>query len=147
MQVSRWVVLSALMSVPIAWPSASDAAIDMPAGSKVWMKMEANPCPDSNGDDCLGSNEAGPNPPNGIPLTTFGSGNNTATGYAEVLPDSIRIYARGEFAIGVWASFEDTYTIGGSAAGPFDIRARTGESGHAPYRNSSDFRPQTTSMK
>jgi hypothetical protein len=85
------------------------------------MKMEATACPDADGDDCLGSNEAGPNPPNGIPLTTFGSGNNEETGYAEILPGAIRIYARGELAIGVWASFEDTYTIVGSAAGPFDI--------------------------
>jgi hypothetical protein len=109
--------------------------IPMPAGSKAWMMYEAGVCPDANGDDCLGSNTCGLNPPNGIPLTTFGSAGNTATGYAEILTGSIRIYARAEGTIGVWGSFEDTYTIVGSASGPFNIPVEfrvTGEAKSVP---------------
>jgi hypothetical protein len=93
----------------------------MPPGSKVWMKFEASACPDADGDDCLGSNQAGPNPPHGMPLTTFADANSSATGYAEVLPGSIRTYTRSNLTVFMHASFEDTYTVVGTAVGSFDI--------------------------
>jgi hypothetical protein len=133
MSSSRCVALGCLMGVAIGWQSASGAPIDMPAGSKVWMKFDAAVCPDGDLDDCIASNQAGPNPPNGIPLSTFGSGGSlgTATGFAEILPGAIRIYSRGEFSNFLHASYEDTYTVVGSAAGPFDIDVEFHASGVA----------------
>jgi hypothetical protein len=133
MAISRWIVLGSLLATSICWQSASGAPIDMPAGSKVWMKFDAAVCPDGDLDDCIASNQAGPNPPNGIPLSTFGSGGSlgTATGFAEILPDRIRIYSRGEFSNFLHASFEDSYTVVGSAAGPFDIPVEFHVSGMA----------------
>jgi hypothetical protein len=110
---------------------AGGAPIGMPAGSKVWMKMDASVCPDGDLDDCIGSNQAGPNPPNGIPMSIFGSGDNTATGFAEILPGAIRIYSRGELGNFLHASYEDTYTVVGSAAGPFDIDVEFHATGEA----------------
>lgn len=101
--------------------SAFAAPIGMPDGSKVWMKWEASVCPDADGDDCLGSNRSGPNPPFGIPWTTLGSGSNTATGYAEIMPGRIRSYTRGVTSGFIHSSFEDTYTVLGTASGPFEI--------------------------
>jgi hypothetical protein len=94
----------------------------MPAGSTVWMKFEGAAGPDADGDDIAGSNLPGPAPPNGIPLITATQGSSSVTGYAEILPGSVRTYMRGATSSGsMHASFEDTYTIGGSAVGPFDI--------------------------
>jgi hypothetical protein len=93
----------------------------MPAGSKVWVKFEASACPDDDGDDCAGSNQAGPNPPNGILLSTFGGGGNSATAFAEILPGRIRLYSSGAFATFMHASYEDTFTVTGTATGTFDI--------------------------
>jgi hypothetical protein len=129
MIISRWAVLSSLIAVSISWQSTPAAPIGMPAGSKVWMKFEGGACPDADGDDCAGSNRAGPNPPNGIPMSTFSGSTGLITGYAEILPDRIRTLNRGDAVAGVHgggsgfmhASFEDTYTVGGTAAGPFDI--------------------------
>jgi hypothetical protein len=130
MTISRWVVLSALIGVAIGWQSASGAGIGMPAGSKVWMKFEGSACPVADLDDCAGSNQAGPNPPNGIPLGTFSDSNASTTVYAEILPDRIRTFTRGNAVAGMHnggsgfmhASFEDTYTVGGIAPPiPFDI--------------------------
>ena len=102
----------------------------MPAGSKVWMKFEGSACPINDSEDCAGSNQAGPNPPNGIPMGTFSDSNASTTIYAEILPDRIRTFARGNAMAGMHlggsgfmhASFEDTYTVGGIAPPiPFDI--------------------------
>jgi hypothetical protein len=120
MTISRCIPLIAISVNLIGWLAASGAPIGMPPGSKVWMKFEAGACPDADGDDCLGSNQAGTNPPNGIPLTTFGSGEITGTGYAEILPGGIRTFISGR-SVFMSASFEDTYTVGGTATGPFDI--------------------------
>jgi hypothetical protein len=62
-------------------------------------------------------------------MSTFPTSNASITGYAEILPDRIRTLNRGNPIPGVsgggsgfmHASFEDTYTVGGTAAGPFDI--------------------------
>lgn len=129
MTISHWALLGSLIAGSICWRSASAAPIGMPAGSKVWMKFEGSACPDADGDDCAGSNQAGPNPPNGIPMSTFSGSTGLITGYAEILPDRIRTLNRGEAVAGVHgggsgfmhASFEDMYTVGGTAAGPFDI--------------------------
>jgi hypothetical protein len=48
--------------------------------------------PDADLDDAAGSNLPGIAPPNGIPLTTISDGTNSATGYAEILPNRIRTY-------------------------------------------------------
>jgi hypothetical protein len=101
--------------------SAQAQAITMPSGSKVWMKFEASVCPDADGDDCAGSNRAGPTPQNGIPTTTVTGGDMSATGFAEILPDRVRTFISSNFSAFMHASFEDTYTVHGSAAGPFDI--------------------------
>jgi hypothetical protein len=131
MAVSRWVVLGALAGVSLGSISTIATAIDMPAGSKVWMKFEASQCPDADGDDCMGSNQAGPNPPLGLPLTTFGSGSNTATGYGEILPGQIHIFSRGVNSNFLHASFEDSYTVVGNAEGPFDIPVEFHATGEA----------------
>jgi hypothetical protein len=121
MTISRWVVLGSLLVTSIGWRLVAGAPIGMPPGSKVWMKFEADACPDADGDDCLGSNQAGPNPPNGIPLTTFSNGPIGATGFAEILPGAIRTFSRSGGSARIHASFEDTYTVVGTATGPFDI--------------------------
>jgi hypothetical protein len=133
MSVLRGITLALVIGVLIGGKSAVGAPIGMPAGSKVWMKFDAAVCPDGDLDDCIASNQAGPNPPNGIPLSTFGSGDSlgTATGFAEILPGAIRIYSRGEFSNFLHASYEDTYTLVGSAAGPFDIPVEFHASGVA----------------
>lgn len=98
------------------------APIAMPAGSTVWMHFEASACPDADGDDCIGSNLPGIAPPNGIPLTTItNTSSQFATGYAEVLPDRVRTFASGNFTAFMRASFQDTYTVHGAAAGSFPI--------------------------
>lgn len=112
------VFLASLVAASIPWQPASGGPIFMPEGSTVWMKLEA-----SGG--VAGSNQAGLAPPNGIPQTTINSPLDPlgrTTGYAEILPTSIRTFVDGFHAGGaMFASFEDTYTVGGAAAGPFDI--------------------------
>lgn len=62
-------------------------------------------------------------------MSTFSGSTGLITGYAEILPDRIRTLNRGDAVAGVHgggsgfmhASFEDTYTVGGTAIGPFDI--------------------------
>lgn len=101
--------------------SASAAEILMPAGSTVWMKFDATAGPDADFDDVAGSNLPGIAPPNGIPMTFVSDGTNSASGYAEILPDRIRTYIVSNAGAVMNASFEDTYTVGGTAAGPFAI--------------------------
>ncbi len=120
MTISRWVVLSSLLAASFVCHQA--CAISMPPGSTVWMKFEGSAGPDNDGDDIAGSNQAGPAPPNGIPLTSATDANGTATGYAEILPDRVRTFIRGLGSSAfMHASFQDTYTVVGTAAGPFDI--------------------------
>lgn len=114
----------AAIAVSVSGPTPSlGEPIFMPLGSTVWMKFEANACPDADGDDCAGSNQLGLAPPNGIPLTTIGPNAQSliATGYAEILPDRVRTLISGNSAAFMWASFVDTYTVHGTAGGPFDI--------------------------
>lgn len=113
---------------------AQAAPIGMPAGSTVWMHVEASACPDADGDDCIGSNLPGLAPPNGIPLTTFSDGNpfgQFATVYAEVLPDQARSFLRNAFTSAVRISFEDTYTVQGAVAGSFPITVTLSAAGTA----------------
>lgn len=105
--------------------------IPMPTGSTVWMHFEASACPDEDGDDCIGSNLPGVAPPNGIPLTTFTGSGHSATVYAEVLPDRVRAFAVGRYTSGLRASFRDTYTVHGTAAGTFPITVTLSTTGTA----------------
>jgi len=95
------------------------------------MHFEASACPDADGDDCIGSNLPGIAPPDGIPLTTISASGQFATGYAEVLPDQVRTLVRGNFTAFMRASFEDTYTVHGSAAGSFPITITLSAAGTA----------------
>jgi hypothetical protein len=99
---------------------AQAATINMPAGSTVWMEMRANAC--GAGGDCIGSNQPGPNPLNGIPSSSFtgGIGPQTVTGSAEINPGQIRTFLSGQNAF-MFASFEDTYTVHGSTSAMFNI--------------------------
>jgi hypothetical protein len=101
--------------------SASASPIGMPAGSTVWIHYEASVCPDADGDDCVGSNLPGAAPPNGIPTTTFTDGVTSATVYAEILPDQVRTFTSARLTALLKASFLDTYTVHGSAVGPFSV--------------------------
>lgn len=120
MAVWRCVVFGFMVAASLGGQSASAEPIGMPADAKAWMKFEAGACPDADGDDCLGSTLIGPNPPNGIPMSTFGSGDSLGTGFAEILPGRIRSFARGQ-SVFMHSSFEDTYTVRGTAAEPFNI--------------------------
>jgi hypothetical protein len=102
--------------------SAEAATIPMPAGSTVWMKMNSSACSagGAGADDCIASNQAGPNPPNGIPLSSFSNGTISATTSAEVLPDQMRSLLRGRSSE-LHLSFQDTYTVHGAFTGPFNI--------------------------
>jgi hypothetical protein len=93
----------------------------MPAGSTVWMKWDATVAPDADFDDAAGSNLPGIAPPNGIPTTTITDGTTSATGFAEILPNRIRTHIVSQLGSVMNASFQDTYTVGGTATGPFDI--------------------------
>ena len=108
---------------------ASAAPVYMPTGSTVWMKFQATAVPGTDSDDVVGSNQAGVAPPNGIPLTTVSDGVSTGTGYAEILPYSVRTFLSSPTAARMWASFQDTYTVGGTASGPFDITFQLSVSG------------------
>src|SRR6187402_2346617 len=113
MAISRWLALGSLFAACIGWQSVSAAPINMPVGSTVWMKFDATACPDADFDDCAGSNLAGVAPPNGIPTHFVTDGTNSATGYAEILPDRIRTYIVSNAGAVMNASFQDTYTVGG----------------------------------
>lgn len=127
----RVFVISLLLGV-VASETAWAVPITMPAGSTVWMELSANAC-DSDGDaDCLGSNQLGPNPPNGIPLTTFNEGNGTwVTGFAEAYPNQARSYLSSYSGSFMNISLLDTYTVHGTAAGPFNITVHLGATGTA----------------
>jgi len=119
-------------ALALAAQGAHAAPIAMPAGSTVWMHFEASACPDADGDDCIGSNLPGIAPPNGIPLTTITNASSQfATGYAEVLPDRVRTLANGNFTAFMRASFQDTYTVHGAAAGSFPITVTLSANGVA----------------
>lgn len=115
---SQFILLGSLLAASIACQSASAAPIGMPAGSTVWMEFATTA-------DYAGSNQAGLAPPNGIPLTTIPSpiaALGRGTVYAEILPTSIRTFVDAYQASAfLHASFQDTYTVSGAAAGPFDI--------------------------
>ncbi|MEX2309231.1 MAG: hypothetical protein WD738_16645 [Pirellulales bacterium] len=123
MKRSSSIVLGVLLAAAAALQPSYAAPIFMPAGSTVWMKMESNSCPFADGNDCAGSNQAGINPPNGIPLSTFGGLPTSfpVTGYAEILPDRVRTFLSGRSGSFMWASFQDTYTVGGTVSGSFPI--------------------------
>ena len=121
MRLSRDAVFGCALLIVAGIGSASAAPINMPAGSTVWMKWDAGVAPDADFDDAAGSNLPGIAPPNGIPTTTITDGTRSATGYAEILPDRVRTYIVSIGSCVMNASFQDTYTVGGSAAGPFDI--------------------------
>jgi hypothetical protein len=114
-------MVAGFLLVCVVGQSASAGPIYMPVGSTVWMKAIAAIAPDADIDAFAGSNLPGVAPPNGIPLTTITGSGTYATGFAEVLPTRIRMYGSSGLSIHMFASFQDTYTVGGTAAGPFDI--------------------------
>lgn len=128
----RWLTISMLLGIITVTETAWAVPVTMPAGSTVWMKFSGNAC-DSDGDaDCLGSNQLGPNPPNGIPLTTFSESNGThATGFAEVYPNQARSYLSANTGAFMYISMLDAYTVHGTAAGSFDITVHLVASGAA----------------
>ena len=137
MRTGRHQILGTMLlfgiAVAAAWTGrASAAPIAMPAGSTVWIHYEAGACPDADGDDCVGSNLIGVAPPNGIPMTTFPYPGYDPIAYAEVLPDQVRSLASVKNA-GAFlrCSFEDTYTVHGSAAGSFAVTATLAAAGTA----------------
>jgi hypothetical protein len=120
MSMSYRVFLLASFLAIVGGDAARATPVGMPAGSTVWMELDGNAC-DSDGDsDCLGSNQPGPNPPNGIPLTTFSESNGTwVTGFAEVYPDQVRSLVSGHSGAFLYISMLDTYTVHGTAEGAF----------------------------
>src|SRR5215203_4382650 len=121
MDTSRFIVFEFILVASVGLQSASAEEILMPAGSTVWMKFDAAACPDADFDDCAGSNLAGVAPPNGIPNHFVTDGVSTATGYAEILPDRVRTYIISNTSAVMNASFQDTYTVRGTATEPFDV--------------------------
>ena len=121
MRVSHCAVLGCAL-VAIIGSQPAWGHILMPAGSKVWMEFKGSSGADSNDDDIAGSNLPGVAPPNGIPLITASDVNGSVTGFAEILPNRVRTWMRGLGSSGfMHASFQDTYTVGGTATGPFSI--------------------------
>jgi hypothetical protein len=122
----------AVIAAPFWGVVAADAStIIMPSGSTVWMKMNSTACPSggvAGADDCIASNQAGPNPTNGIPTSTFSSSTISATTSAEVLPDRVRTFLSGRSAF-LYVSLEDTYTIHGTSADPFNITVQLNMTG------------------
>ena len=119
----------AVIAAPLSGIVGAEAAtILMPSGSTVWMKMNSSVLAQHGGscwdgatggaDDCVASNQAGPG--NGIPTTTFGSGQGTVTTSAEVLPDQIRGYLKGRSSQ-LTISLQDTYTVHGTLPDAFDL--------------------------
>lgn len=127
----RVFVISLLLGA-MASETAWAVPVTMPDGSTVWMELSANAC-DSDGDaDCLGSNQLGANPPNGIPLTTFNEGNGTwVTGFAEAYPNQARSYLSSYSGSFMYISMLDSYTVHGTAAGPFNITVHLDVTGTA----------------
>ena len=121
MGTSRFAILGFLLIASVGLRSASAAPIYMPVGSTVWMKTSAGIAPDADIDAFTGSNLPGVAPPNGVPITTITGSGTYATAYAQILPTSISMYSSSGLSIHHFASFQDTYTVGGTAAGPFDI--------------------------
>jgi hypothetical protein len=122
MGFSRFAVLALILAASVVLQSASAAPILMPAGSTVWMKFESSVAPAADGNDVAGSNLPGQAPPNGIPPTTItNSFPGYASGYAEIMPTTVRTFLQANFTSFIHASFQDTYTIGGTATGTFDI--------------------------
>lgn len=129
MGISRCGLAGVVLAASIAYRSASAAPILMPAGSTVWMKFESNEAPFENGGDAAGSNLPGQAPPNGIPLTTVTASGQSTTGYAEILADRLHNFTTGRSQF-MHSSFQDFYTVGGTATGPFDLMVQlhaTGE--------------------
>lgn len=105
-------------------------AAAMPAGSRAWMVFTGNSCGSS--ELCTTSNTPGPNPPNGIPTSTFiGGGGPFETGSAEILPDRMRSFNSGYGGSHMYVSMFDTYTVHGFAGGPFDITVHLAVNGVA----------------
>lgn len=99
----------------VAFSSSAWAAV-MPAGSHAWMVWTANNSVPGT------SNSVGPNPPNGIPLTSFSNSNGThGAASAEILPDRMRSFLSGYSPGFVYQSMWDIYTVHGSAAEPIAI--------------------------
>lgn len=95
-------------------------AAEMPAGSRAWMVFSGNSCGATS--TCATSNTPGPNPPNGIPTTTFIDTDGTfQTGSAEILPDRMRSVHGGYGGEFMYLFINDTYTVHGVATGPFEI--------------------------
>src|SRR5687768_16110330 len=113
-------IVAGFLLVCVVGQAASAGPIFMPAGSTVWMEFSSSLAPLADGNNVAGSNQPGVAPPNGIPSATVTSGGLSASGYAEILPDRVRTYTVG-FSQFMHASFQDTYTVGGSAAGPFEL--------------------------
>jgi hypothetical protein len=134
MKRSSSFVLGAALVLLTAWQSAVAAPIFMPPGSTVWMKLTSNACDDADLDNCAGSNQPGPAPPNGIPLANFGNPLNPAAGFAEVLPDRVRSFIAGGSGTFIYASFEDTYTVEGTAVGEFPITVHLDVTGEGRSR-------------
>jgi hypothetical protein len=81
------------------------------------MVWNASDCP-----LCGVSNLVGPNPPNGIPPTSFATPQGTfGTASAEILPDQMRSFLSGYGPGALYQSMWDTYTVQGSATDPFAI--------------------------
>jgi hypothetical protein len=120
-----------LIAAPLSAITGAEAAtILMPAGSTVWMKTTSSttcwPTGAAGADDCIASNQLGAG--NGIPNSTFTSGDNTTVTQAEVLPDQIRGFVSGRSSV-LTMSFEDTYTVHGTLPGPFDITVELNATG------------------
>lgn len=113
-------VVSLLLGVAV---TETASASTMPAGSRVWMDHSSNACWESGPSiPCDTSNQPGPNPPNGIPLATFAESNGSwSTGAAEMGPDSFRSFVGGYSGSIMYLSMNDTYTVHGTAGGPFAI--------------------------
>jgi hypothetical protein len=130
-QGSQWALLLVLSLGGLVSETSHAALVTMPAGSTVWMEMRGNAC-DADGDaDCIGSNQPGVNPPNGIPLTTFVDGTTSATGYAEVRADQMRSSLSANTGAFLYMSMLDSYTVHGSASGAFPITVNFALSGTA----------------
>jgi hypothetical protein len=111
-------VLASLLLTPQSGPAGM---IFMPEGSNVWMEFESGAAigPGSN---VVGSNQPGPAPPNGIPLTTAINGAAIASGFAEITATSVRTYANAVTATAfIYATMNDTYTVAGAGSGPIAI--------------------------
>ena len=115
-------MVAGFLLVCVVGQSASAGPILIPPGSTVWMKFESSVAPVADGNDAAGSNLPGQAPPNGIPLTTITNSNpGYASGYSEIMPNTTRTFLQGNFTSFIHASFQDTYTVGGTATGTFDI--------------------------